>query len=60
MIELTEEEFNTIYDALALVNSPDADEYENVEEIIISERRAWKAIQDAADRYNAAHGEERP
>ena len=47
MIELTEEEFNTIYNALALVNSPDTDEYEDVEEIIISERRAWKAIQDA-------------
>ena len=60
MIQLTEEEFSIVYNALALVNDPNADETENVEEIIIAERQAWKAIQDAAYRYSAAHGEQLP
>jgi hypothetical protein len=53
MIELTEEEFKVIHDALWLVNDPSADEEENVEEIIIAERRAWNVIKAVADRYNA-------
>lgn len=51
MIELTEEEFKIIYDALKLVNDPFSDA--EIEEVIIAELEAWKAIQDADRRYNA-------
>lgn len=52
MIELTEEEFAIIYDALETVNDPFSDA--EVSEIITKEHFAWVVVQRAAER-NAAN-----
>ena len=53
MVELTEEEFEIIYDALETVNDPFSNA--GVEEVIIIERNAWKAAQAAKARYDDAN-----
>ena len=55
MVELTEEEFGIIYDALKTVNDPFSDA--EVSEIVTKEYFAWVAVQQAADR-NAPTGED--
>ena len=53
MVELTEEEFEIIYDALETVNDPFSNA--SVEEVILVERKAWKSIQVAKARYDDAN-----
>lgn len=48
MVELTEEEFGIIYDALETVNDPFSDA--EVSEVVVKEHFAWAAIQRAAER----------
>lgn len=48
MIELTEEEFNTIYKLLETITG--AFPEEDIVEIVLMERHAWKMVQDIANR----------
>ena len=53
MITLTDEEFEVVYEALRLANSPYTNE--DVPHLVATEAKAWTAVQAA--RHRSAHGE---